>query len=198
VATDERRHHGGGSLRSEGPLRDDWLHVGPEEPRTDTEANSWATGTNPAVNSIYQRLVEARPETAGHVANTASDGAESDRLPDQATEGLSRVPYAALLVVQLVGNDLRCDGTAPQHYPEFRDNVRKAVQTVLKASPNAAVALVGDPGRPASYAAAVAALPITPTEFVGTGPCYLFSANRTINRVEVARVTACWRHTRSN
>jgi hypothetical protein len=114
---------------------------GPRSPGTDTEANSWATGTNPAVRSIYQRLVEVRPETAGHVANAASDGAASDRLPDQATEGLTRVPHPALLLVQILGNDLRCDGTDPQHYPEFRDNVRTAVQTVLKASPNASVVL---------------------------------------------------------
>jgi lysophospholipase L1-like esterase len=161
----------------------------PKSPGTDTEANSWATGTNPAVHSIYQRLVAARPETAGHVANAASDGAESDRLPDQATQGLTRVPYPALLIVQIVGNDLRCDGTDPQHYPEFRDNVTKAVQTVLKASPNASVVLIGDPGRPASYAKVIADLPTTPKDFIDTRPCFLFSANKTINHTEVARVT---------
>jgi lysophospholipase L1-like esterase len=162
----------------------------PKSPGTDTVANSWATGTNPAVHSIYQRLVEARPETAAHVANVASDGAESGGLPDQAAEGLTEVPYPALLIVQIVGNDLRCDGTDPQHYPEFRDNVRKAVQTVLKASPNATVVLVGDPGRPSRYAKAIADLPTTPKDFIGTRPCYLFSANRTINQAGVARVTA--------
>lgn len=162
----------------------------PKSPGTDIVANSWATGTNPAVHSIYQRLVEARPETAGHVANAASDGAESELLPDQATEGLTRVPYPALLIVQIVGNDLRCDGTDPQHYPEFRDNVKKAVQTVLTASPKAAVVLIGDPGRPARYAKAIAALPTTPKDFVDTRPCFLFSGNRTINQTEVARVTS--------
>ena len=161
----------------------------PKSPGTDAEANSWATGTNPAVHSIYQRLVAVRPETAGHVANAASDGAESDRLPDQVTQGLTRVPYPALLIVQVVGTDLRCDGTDPQHYPEFRDNVRKAVQTVLKASPNARVVLIGDPGRPASYAKVIAALPTTPTDLIDTRPCFLFSANKTINHAEVARVT---------
>lgn len=162
----------------------------PKSPGTDTEANSWATGTNPAVHSIYQRLVEVRPETASHVANTASDGAGFGRLPDQATEGLTRVPYPALLIVQIVGRNLRCDGTDPQHYPELRDNVKKAIQTVLNASPKAAVVLIGDPGRPASYAKAIAALPTTPKNFIDTRPCFLFSANRTINQAEVARVTS--------
>lgn len=74
----------------------------PKSPGIDTEANSWATGTKPAVHSIYQRLIEARPETAGHVANASSDGAESDRLPDQATQGLTRMPYPTLLIVQIV------------------------------------------------------------------------------------------------
>jgi hypothetical protein len=34
-------------------------------------ANSWATGSAPAVNSVYQRLTSVRPETRGHAANTA-------------------------------------------------------------------------------------------------------------------------------
>jgi lysophospholipase L1-like esterase len=161
----------------------------PKSPGTDTEANSWATGTNPGVHSIYLRLVEAMPETAGNVVNAAHDGATSDLLPDQASEGLARVPYPALVIVQIVGNDLRCDGTDPEHYVEFRASVRQAVQTIVKASPKVSVVLVGDPGRPAGYAAAIATLPRTPKSFIDTRPCFLFSANRTVNRAEVARVT---------
>ena len=33
--------------------------------------NAWATGTGPNVESIYERLVAARPETEGHVSNQA-------------------------------------------------------------------------------------------------------------------------------
>ena len=36
---------------------------------------SWATGTLPTIDSVYLRLVAVRPETEGHVANTAKGGA---------------------------------------------------------------------------------------------------------------------------
>ena len=47
----------------------------PDRPGQPALENSWATGTNPEVNSIYLRLVEVQPETEGHVANTAVGGA---------------------------------------------------------------------------------------------------------------------------
>ena len=59
----------------------------PDRPGQPALENSWATGTNPDVNSIYLRLVAARPETEGHVANTAEGGAPASRLADQAEHG---------------------------------------------------------------------------------------------------------------
>ena len=161
----------------------------PKSPATNTAANSWATGSNPAVRSVYQRLLEARPETSGNVVNSARNAVTAERLVDQATAGLARLPYPALVLVQIVGTDLRCDGTDPEHYPEFRASVRQAVQMIVEASPETSVLLIGDPGRPAGYAAAIMALPNTPPAVIGTRPCKLFSANRTVNHAEVARVT---------
>jgi lysophospholipase L1-like esterase len=161
----------------------------PSSPGTDTLANSWATGTNPAVHSIYLRMVKARPETAGHVINAARDGAKADQLPAMAAEALTRVPHPALALVQILGNDLRCDGTDQAHYAEFEVSVRQAVEAIVEASPETRVLLIGEPLPPASYAAALAALPSTPPSFIGTGPCYLFSANRTINQAAVVHVT---------
>ena len=43
----------------------------PTRPGQDARENSWATGTAPEVNSVYERLLAVRPETAGHVANLA-------------------------------------------------------------------------------------------------------------------------------
>src|SRR4051794_24245405 len=160
----------------------------PTSPGTDTVANSWASGTNPAVHSVYLRLVEERPNTAGKVINAAQDGATSDLLPDEATHALSRVPHPALALVQIVGNDVRCDGSDSTHYAEFAASVRRAVERIVKASPHVRVMLIGEPVRPASYAAAIASLPTTPASFISHQPCYLFSANRSVNQVEVVRV----------
>ena len=56
----------------------------PSRPGQVALENSWATGTSPQVNSIYRRLVAVRPETEGHVANTAEGGASASTLFAQA------------------------------------------------------------------------------------------------------------------
>src|ERR1700747_2026646 len=50
--------------------------------------NSWATGTNPAVDSIYQRLAAANPAFHGHAVNEAFGGATASTLVLQATKAL--------------------------------------------------------------------------------------------------------------
>jgi hypothetical protein len=47
----------------------------PAKPHVEVRANSWATGTNPAVNSVYQRILAHNPKIAGHNANLARAGA---------------------------------------------------------------------------------------------------------------------------
>jgi len=41
----------------------------PNQPDHDAKANSWATGTNPEINSIYQRLLAVHPEIGEQVSN---------------------------------------------------------------------------------------------------------------------------------
>src|SRR5437588_9170399 len=47
--------------------------------------NSYATGTSPAVNSVYVRLRALRPDLAGTASNHAEGGAVASQLPEQAT-----------------------------------------------------------------------------------------------------------------
>src|SRR4051812_39278305 len=50
----------------------------------DVPENSWATGDNPEVNSIYLRLLSAHPALKGHNYNTAKDGSDASALMGQA------------------------------------------------------------------------------------------------------------------
>jgi hypothetical protein len=77
----------------------------PKHPGQIALENSWATGPSPQVNSIYRRLVAVRPETEGHVANTAEGGAPASRLAEQAQDALVTVPTPALVVVQTIDAD---------------------------------------------------------------------------------------------
>src|SRR5215831_13353298 len=40
----------------------------------DAPENSWATGTNPAVDSVYSRILAVNPAARGHNVNLARDG----------------------------------------------------------------------------------------------------------------------------
>ena len=96
----------------------------PERPHQPVLENSWATGTNPDVNSIYQRLIEVHPETEGHVANTAVGGGASSQLDWPGPLALRDVPTPELVIIQTIDNDLNsCPSTRPSRH--FGDNSPK-------------------------------------------------------------------------
>ncbi|HXA43759.1 MAG TPA: SGNH/GDSL hydrolase family protein [Candidatus Solibacter sp.] len=156
----------------------------------DARQNSWATGTATEVDSVYQRLVALSPETAGHVANAARDGATADTLSDQARVALSQVPMPQLVVIQTIDNDIRCDGTDSAHVGVFGASVAKALDVITKASPKSAILLVSQPGRPATVAATVAKVPEAKAAFTGTGMCDFFDPAGMTNAQHIATVTA--------
>ena len=145
----------------------------PNRPGQDALENSWATGTSPQVNSIYRRLVAVRPETDGHVANTAEGGASASTLVAQAQRALETVPTPALVVVQTIDNDIRCDGTDGTHVPEFGVALGDALQVVTTASPDSRILVVGQLGRPSPsfVKKLVAEDPTVKAELTGTGMC---------------------------
>src|SRR5262245_18329588 len=65
------------------------------DPWVDCPENSWATGTNPAVDSVYVRLLALDPRLEDHNANDAVSGSTMADLDDQAR---SAVRHQAELV----------------------------------------------------------------------------------------------------
>jgi len=55
----------------------------PANPGTDARANSWASGTNPDVQSIYSRLLAVDPGIEGEVTDAAVDGSHVYDLEGQ-------------------------------------------------------------------------------------------------------------------
>jgi hypothetical protein len=151
---------------------------GTAEPPEAAPQYSWATGTNPKVNSIYLRLVKVRPEDKGHVANTAWDGATASALQGQAELALRQVAAPALVIVSIIGNDVRCDGTDQQHIPEFGQDVRAALDTITEKSPDSRILIVGQMGRPspALVREVVAHDPDAKYAATGSGRCDFFNA----------------------
>jgi hypothetical protein len=151
---------------------------GAAEPPEAALQYSWATGTNPKVNSIYLRLVKVRPEDKGHVANTAFDGATASALQGQAELALRQVSAPALVIISIIGNDIRCDGTDKQHIPEFGQAVGAALDTLTEKSPHSRILIVGQMGRtsPALVREVIAHDPNAKYAATGSGMCDFFNA----------------------
>ena len=164
----------------------------PNRPGQDALENSWATGTSPQVNSIYRRLVAVRPETDGHVANTAEGGASASTLFAQAQRALETVPTPALVVVQTIDNDIRCDGTDGTHVPEFGVALRDALEVVTTASPDARILVVGQLGRPSPsfVKKLVAEDPTVKAGLTGSGMCAFFGPDGALNKKGFATGTS--------
>ena len=163
----------------------------PERPRTDAPEYSWATGTDPGVNSIYQRLVALRPEYEGHVANRARNGAEAATLGIQAQGGLAEVPSPALVIIQSLDNDIRCDGTDAVHVPEVGASIEQALRYITQEAPEARILMLTQLGRPATYAPSVAAIPEARAAATSSdGACSLFDAAGNIDEQGIRELTA--------
>ena len=159
----------------------------PTRPGVPVFENSWATGSNPEVNSVYRRLAAVHPETEGHVANAASGGAPASALVRQAKSALAEVPAPELVIIQTIDADILCDGTDESHMREFRRSVADALEVVSAASPESHILIVSQPGRPATEAPTIP--PGDRAALGGTGICDLFDPAGNINDTAVATLT---------
>jgi hypothetical protein len=144
-------------------------------PGVDYTPNSWATGDNPDVNSIYSRLLALNPAVRGHNTNVAVDGTTVDDLDSQVDQAFAVKPTPDLFLIQTVDNDIRCDGTDQDNYAPFAATLTAVLTKITTRAPKARILLVSSPpGTVANYARVVAHLPGPRGEQTGTGPCDLF------------------------
>ena len=99
-------------------------------------ANSWVTGTNRAVRSIYLRLRELNPSIAGHAYNYAKPGTGMSELADQA----AHVPRGTQLVTIGTGMNDACESrTTPA---AFRAQFERALRVVEARAQRARVVVL--------------------------------------------------------
>ena len=153
---------------------------------------SWATGTVPDVNSVYLRMVGVLPETEGHVVNAGRGGAPASDLEAMADRALLEVPVPMLAIIQTIDSDIQCDGQDADRLPAFGENVRKAIQEVIAASPNGHILVVGQLGRPrvAFIKELVARDPSQRDALAGSGPCDFFDPSGKLDQGHFANLTA--------
>ncbi|MFL5933717.1 MAG: hypothetical protein ACJ755_07650 [Gaiellaceae bacterium] len=141
----------------------------PDRPGVVVRANSWATGTNRAVNSVYLRILARNRLIKGHNFNLAQGGATVGQLVNQATIAVPKLkPRPELFLVQIMDADIRCPATEG-NYTSFGSTLVTALSALAKAAPSARIFVVSQFGSPLTYARS-----LTPAErrtFGGTGPC---------------------------
>src|SRR4051794_18578495 len=109
----------------------------------DCPRNSWSTGTNPQVNSIYQRILARNPVIAGHFTNWATTAVSVSDLARQAglaatNGGIVAGQGAELVTVNIGINDacapLGSNGGQETPLVTFRAQFQQAMD-ILAAAP---------------------------------------------------------------
>ena len=177
----------------------------PKHPFQEARANSWATGTNPAVRSIYSRLLAANPAIRGRASNFGSHGATVRDLPSQVRKATLLKTKPELVLVQILGNDAPCDGKDEMRYADYQARVTEALQTLAAGLPKARVVAVSDWGTLDSYIKAVSSYGLgARLTHASKGICSIFAPKtgevvpehvaylrRTINGYNAAFAAAC-------
>jgi lysophospholipase L1-like esterase len=110
----------------------------------DAPANSWSTGTNGTVQSLYLRILANNPAINGRNYNAARSGAKMVDLAGQAAtvNGL-QVEYITIL---MGANDVCTSSEATMTSVEtFRTQFQSAMQTLASGSPNARIYVTSVP-----------------------------------------------------
>ncbi len=141
----------------------------PDQPDKDVRANSWATGTNPQVASIYLRLLATDPSLEGHASNIAIDGSNVVSLISQATKLVGQAPKPTLVLVQSIDNDIKCDGTDAANYEPYRTKLTQAMDILTQGVPDAKIFFVSQWADVQTYDRVV--FSVQPQHLTGDGPC---------------------------
>jgi hypothetical protein len=101
----------------------------------DVPANSWVTGTNPEVDSIYLRLLADHPALEGHNWNEAVSGSSVIDLMHQAQALLGYDPVPDIVFIVSIDNDVRCDGSDEDNFGDFEGGVTEVVDYLQGNAP---------------------------------------------------------------
>ena len=158
-------------------------------PFSEAKANSWAGGANPAVKSVYSRLVGRAPALRGHVVNLAGHddaGQELDDLARQVRSAVALRRKPELAVIQVLERSIKCDGTETD-FGAYGAKFAAALDALAAGLPNAKIFVVGQWGSLASYVRALRSLPLNvQLKHAGKKPCQLVDA--TAARVTPQRI----------
>jgi lysophospholipase L1-like esterase len=110
----------------------------------DCPPNSWSTGTNPAVNSQFQRIQAIDPDRNPVAYNDAVSGARASGLNNQAQTAATQDPD--YVTIEIGGNDA-CRSSIAAQTPTatFRSQVETALDTLVATEPAVHIEMLSIP-----------------------------------------------------
>jgi lysophospholipase L1-like esterase len=113
-------------------------------PFTDCPVNSWATGTNATVDSIYDRILAANPAISGRAFNDARSGSEMEALPGQVELAIGQgVEY---VTIAMGANDIcGVNEAAMTSVASFRSSFESAIGLLRSRLPGARISVASIP-----------------------------------------------------
>jgi hypothetical protein len=157
----------------------------PAQPHAVIRANSWATGTNPAVNSVYLRILAKNPAIKGHNFNLARPSATVDELLIEAHQAVALKPTPELFLVQIMDNDIVCPATS-RDYATFRSKLITALGVLAHGAPHSRIFVVSQWGSPADEWKALR--PAQRIQSGGVGLCAFIDPRGRLVPKELARL----------
>ena len=156
----------------------------PRRPGVEVRGNSWATGTNPAVNSVYLRILAKNPGIEGHNVNLAH-GSATVHISCARLSGPSQSTEARANSDPDHGRDMVCPAKGSD-YAAFRSTFISALKVLAKARPKSRFFVVSQFGSPTTEWKTLSQA--ERRSFGGTGPCaFLDPAGRLVPK-ELARL----------
>ena len=159
--------HSGATGYDSDPVRARWSH------------NSWVTGDNPLVKSLYARILARNPAVRGHKFNLAINGSNVASLLLQARKAVTMKPTPELVVVQSIDNDIACDGTDAKRLKPFGATFSQALDALATGAPDARIFVVSQFGSPGTSVRALTAVQRKGLGG-GSGPCDFLDATGAI------------------
>ena len=156
----------------------------PRRPRFEARENSWATGTNPAVDSVYRRILAKNPAIEGHNFNLAHGSANVRDLLRQAERAVARRAEARVdpRADHGRGHGLPGDG---RDYATFRAGFISALEALAQGAPESSIFVVSQFGSPSNWRML---RPVERRRIGGTGPCAFLDPEGRVVPKELARL----------
>lgn len=138
----------------------------PARPAATVPENSWVTGTNPQVNSLYQRILAKNERISGHrtvLVDPAVVAGEVGFLVDRV---VAQSPPPDLVVLQVLDQNMVCPAS-DRDFDQARRAMVGALQTLLDEAPNTRAFMVSQFGSPTTFAQA-----LTPQQRAAAGQAF--------------------------